>query len=169
MKIVFVVGGSYKAFYLNYLKKLEKIDLLIFQENILYDFDIFEELHDKPIITQELFSLSKKLNCKIIAIVNTDLLGVKNKEILYCDKENFSLIGLDRYLSLIYNNKKILIGCKDFNKKSSLSIKIKIENVKSNNFCTKKCLICDKHGVTFVNNGKISKKNRKICYFSLNL
>lgn len=169
MKIVFVVGGSYKAFYLNYLKKINKIDLLIFQENILYDFDIYEELNNNPIVTQEILALSKKLDCKIVAIVNTNLLGIKNKEILYCDKENVNLISTDRYLSLIFNNKKVLIGCKDIYSNSALTIKVEPNNKTSNKYCTKRCLICDKQGVSFVNKGKITKKIRKICYFSLNL
>ena len=165
MKIVFVVGGSYKGFYLNYLKKLNKIDLLIFQEDILYDFNIYDELNTNPTITQEMLTLSKKLNCKIIAVINTNLLGIKKKEILYCDKDKLSLISIDRYLSLFFENKKVVIGCKDIYENSSLTIKIEINNNKPNKFCTKKCLICNKHGVIFVNKAKITKKIRKTFIF----
>ena len=60
MKIVCVAGGSYKSFYLNYVTKLKKCDLLIFNFGILYDYDIHDELMGKGVVTKELMNLSNR-------------------------------------------------------------------------------------------------------------
>ena len=64
MKILFVVGGSYKAFYLNNIQKYKELDLLIFQNNILYEYDYYNENFGEKTITNEMMSLQEKLHCK---------------------------------------------------------------------------------------------------------
>ena len=66
MKFVFVVGGSYKGFYLNKLNRIKYVDLLIFHQNIFYEFDYEQEqFYDAP-VSKELISLNEKLKCPIL-------------------------------------------------------------------------------------------------------
>lgn len=172
MKIVFVVGGSYKAFYLNHLKKFKKLDFLVFQEGILYDYDYYNELCGDRTVTQEMMELSKRLGCKIVARIKTNFLGGIETKWLYCDGKKLVLSNL-HYLKLFYNTKTIFFADKQLlNKPKNLTIILTENRLKLKNrakFCPSNLLICDKRGVELKKNGKIARKFIKICYFSLKI
>lgn len=169
MKILFVVGGGYKAFYLNHLKRFHSLDLLVFQSNILYEFNYYNEMLKDGLITNEILSLQKKFNTKIIAIINTNLFGIIKKECLYCDENGIKILNLNKNINLFIKNKKIIIKNRYFvpNKDICIFIINKSENKNKYIKLLKKGFVCDDKGVTLVNNGRIIRKFRKICYFSL--
>ena len=73
MKIVFVLGGSYKSFYLNYFLKLSSCDILVFNFGVLYDVDMEAEESGKGLVFGELQGLAEKLGCEIVAGVNVKI------------------------------------------------------------------------------------------------
>ena len=114
-------------------------------------------------------SLAKILNCKIIAKVTTNLLGVEQKEILYADKNGVKIINFNRYLNLFINNKTVLITNNNYNK--LLDVNIFINNNSYKHFkikSSKAFLVCGDRGVICINKSKKIRKFRKICYFTLN-
>lgn len=171
MKILFVVGGSYKNFYINHLKKYKNLDLLIFQQGLLYDYDYCDEMLGEKIVTNEVLNLVDILHCKVIGKVNTNLLGNKKEEILYADENGVKIIDIRNQLFLKIKNKNIEIS---LNKTPKIYSDLVIKIIHNKNEClyqrfskNKKYLICDKRGVLFVNKNKKIKKFRKICYFTL--
>jgi len=168
MNIVFVVGGSYKAFYLNNINKLKNVDLLVFQEGLLYDFDCFNETYGMKIVSNELQYLCQKLECKIVALVNSNLFGLSKKELLYADDKDVFLVGDN--LKLVLKEKVVEIGFKNVFSNSNVNIKL---NSGCNDPVIKKCnykkiyFYCNKKGVSCVKMGKLKRKFRKICYFCL--
>ncbi len=178
MKILFVVGGSYKAFYLNNIHKYKKLDLIIFQENILYEYDYYNELLGEQTITNEMISLAKKFKCKIIAKIKTNLCGIKKDEILYCDKNGVKIINNNRFLKICVKDKQICISNYYLTNKSDYFIYFfKNKNdfylpenrTRQCNYLNKSAIfVCDKFGVDLLINKNMTRKFRKICYFSLN-
>lgn len=173
MKILFVVGGSYKAFYINNLKKIKNLDLLIFQENILYEFDYYNELCGNKLITNEMMSLVLKLNCKIIAKIRTNLCGIIKNEMLYADKNGVKIIDENRYLKFLFKNKAVICSFHTIIY-DKYDLQIILKNSRVNQHIKKiyvknKMLICDKYGVVYSNKDKIVRKFWKICYFSLKM
>ena len=169
MNIVFVVGGSYKAFYINNINKLKKIDLLVFQENILYEFDYYNELLGAKTVTNEMINLATTLNCKIVAIVSTNFFGEKSREILYADNEKVSLISDKNYLDLIIDKIRLKIGVDKLKEDVSIFLKLYAKKLYKMKIWASKgvSFFCNKSGVKMIKNGKIKRKNRKICYFCL--
>ena len=169
MKILFVVGGSYKAFYLNNAGRYKKLDLLIFQSNILYECDYFNEFSKEKTITNEMMILQRKFNTKIIAIINTNLLGKKHKEYLYCDENGVRILNGDEKIILYVKKKKFCITNKPCYQPRNICYLIGGDKNLQNK-CVKiirKGFVCTNRCVILVNNGRIIKKFRKICYFSL--
>lgn len=170
MKILFVVGGSYKAFYLNNINKYKRLDLIVFQEGLLYEFDYYDEMFGAKTITSEMMSLCKKFGCKIIAKIRTNLLNKKYEEFLYCDKNGVKIIKSSRYFKIFIKNKQILI--------SNYFLPIKSDYFlyfagNKNEFVLPKSqksvvFVCDKTGVDLHYDKFMMRKFRKICYFSLN-
>lgn len=171
MKFMFVMGGSYKGFYINQLKNIKKIDLLIFNQNIFYDFDYEQEyLGDAP-VTKELINLNKILNCPIIVYGNYKLFENIKKCFIICVNGKVSTIDVNKDIYLYVNQKSILIGNKLYKNSrafSTISIIDKRNNYQeisqneSHNY-----FICDKKGVSRLQNGKIYRKFKKWCYFTL--
>lgn len=170
MNIVFVVGGSYKAFYLNYLKKLKDVDLIVFQENILYEYDYYNETYGLKTVSNEMMNLASMFDCKVLAVVKSNLLGNIKKEILYADKDKVYLFDIANYLNLIIKNKLVSFAVgKNLNWGEVI---IRIDLNKTFNKIKfhdrrKTYLYCNKSCVNLVKNGKIKRKFRKICYFCL--
>lgn len=172
MKILFVVGGSYKAFYLNNVNRYKKLDLIVFQDNILYEYDYYNETFGNKIITKEMMSLQKKFKCKIIAKIKTNLFNIKNNEILYCDKSGVKIIKNNNYIKLFIKNKQFLIANKIINIKSDYFIyfsKNKNEFKINNSFNKNKIFVCDKSGVSFYYKTFAIRKFQKTCYFTLKI
>ena len=66
MEFVFVVGGSYKAFYLNQLHKIGKPSIIVFNQDIFYDFNVDLEEGFAGAVSAELIELNKLFNCPIV-------------------------------------------------------------------------------------------------------
>lgn len=170
MRILFVVGGSYKAFYLNNIHKYKKLDLLVFQTGLLYEFDYYDEMFGAKTITNEMLSLCNRFNCKIIAKIKTNLFNKKYDEILYCDKNGVKIIKNDNYIKLFIKNKQIIVSNYFFPIKSDYFVYF-CKN--KNNFKKLKeqktaIFVCDKIGVDLYYKKFMIRKFRKICHFSLN-
>lgn len=171
MKFMFVVGGSYKSFYINELKKINKIDLLIFHQNIFYDFDYEQEyLQDSP-VTKELILLNKILKCPIIVYGISRFLDKSQKCFIICINEKVTVIDSIKDIYLYIKGKFVLIGNKlHKNSKAFSTISIVDEKQNFQNISkkmSKNYFICDKKGVSYIQYGKIYRKFRKCCYFSL--
>ena len=172
MKIGFVVGGSYKGFYINHLNECKDLDILVFQEGLLYEYDYYNENFGAKTVTKEILNLSKKLHCKIFAKIKTNLLGNLKNEILYCDGEKVTIICPERYIKILINKKSViftlknvLFDCADI---FITLIKNRLEIKNNKKYRHKNTFLCDKRGVDYVKNGRMIRKFRKFCYFSLN-
>ena len=91
MKFVFVVGGSYKSFYLNELNKIKNPNLLIFYHDIFYDFNYEQEVYGDGIVSNELIALNKKLKCPIVICGVLFKGGVRQKCFIICIKGKIKL------------------------------------------------------------------------------
>ena len=168
---MFVVGGSYKSFYINQINKIKNIDLLIFHQNIFYDFDYEQEyLFDAP-VSNELISLNKKFNCPILVYGYSKFLNKRQKCFILCVNQKVSVIDCAKDVYLYIKGKIVLIGNKLYKQSksfSTISIVDKKQNpqnftkIRFNNY-----FICDKKGVSCFQGGKIYRKFRKCCNFSL--
>lgn len=172
MKIAFVVGGNYKAFYINHIEECKGVDILVFQEGLLYEYDYYNEHFGSKVVTKEMLNLANKLNCVILAKIKTNLSNEIHDEILYCDGEKVLTFNSDRYIKIFSKGKRIIFSLKNvFFECADIFIRLtknRVEMKKIRQKCHKRTFLCDKHGVEYVKNGKIKRKFRKFCYFSLN-
>ena len=171
MKFVFVMGGSYKGFYINKLPTIKNVDLLIFNQNIFYDFDYEQEyLFDAP-VTKELIDLNLKLKCPIVVYGYCKFLEERKKCFIICVNGKVSVINANREVYLYIKGKLILIGnklLKSFNTFASICMLNKDVNYsKLNKKYLKNYFLCNKKGVACIQGNKIYRKFRKCCYFSL--
>ena len=168
---MFVVGGSYKGFYINELKKINKIDLLVFHQNIFYDFDYEQEYLGYAPVTKELISLNKILKCPIVIYGVSKFLEKKQRCFILCINEKVSVVDSIKDIYLYIKGKVVLIGNKLYkNSKAFSTISIfdkkqNFQNISKN--MSNNCFICDKKGVSLIRYGGIYRKFRKCCYFSL--
>lgn len=173
MNIMFVVGGSYKAFYINHLNKCKNLDFLVFQENILYEYNYYNELCGEKVVTTEMLELAKKLNCIIIAKIKTNLFGKIENELLFSDGEKVSIINKNKYIKIFFNNKTIIFTQeKNFYGYKDLLVVLTKNRFKFKNmgkFNGKYAFVCYNNGVELKKKNKIVRKFRKICYFSLKI
>lgn len=172
MKFLFVVGGSYKGFYLNQINKIRNVDLIVFQQNIIYTFDYYEEFCGNKLVSRELLSLNKKFNCPIIAFGKYSFLAEIKKCFIVCVNEKISVLPVDKDVKLYINGKLILISnklskiFKSNNYFSTILLIDKKAKINSNNLL-KNVFVCDNNSVTRCQGGQFYKKFRKYCYFSL--
>ena len=171
MKFLFVVGGSYKGFYINQLPKISKLDLLVFHQNIFYDFDYEQECLDDAPVTNELIALNQKLNCPIVVYGRSSLLSKTEKCFIVCVNGRVSVINSHQDIYLYIKGKTILIGNRVYKNTKAFSTISIVESAQNYQIISKKyCnnyFICDKKGVLRLQGGKIYRKFRKCCYFSL--
>jgi len=168
---MFVVGGSYKGFYINEFKKINKIDLLVFHKDIFYDFDYEQEyLGDAP-VTKELIGLNQKLKCPIIVYGNSRFLDDNQKCFIICVNEKVSIINTTKDVYLYVKGKFVLISNKLYKKSKAFATISIMDKVKKEQIISlsknKNYFICDKRGVTRCEDGDIYRKFRKCCYFIL--
>lgn len=172
MKIAFVVGGSYKGFYINHVRQCSDVDILVFQEGLLYEYDYYNETFGSKTITKELLSLANKLNCVILAKIKVNFLNKIQDEILCCDKSKVITFSSERYFKIYIKGKRVIFSLKNvFFECADIFIRLtknRLEMKKIRQKCHKRTFLCDKYGVEYVKNGKIRRKFRKFCYFSLN-
>lgn len=171
MKLLFVVGGSYKAFYLNQLKNINNVDIVIFQQGIFYDFDYEEELLGEALVSKELLHLNGMLGCPIIVFGQSNLMGNKSKCLIACVNNKISIISKNDELCLFVKRRSVVMSSKLFARGRGF-VTISLLDKKAVNLDEYKNMgnnyfICDKTGVTKIKNGQIYRKFRKYCYFRL--
>lgn len=169
MKLVFVVGGSYKSFYLNYIERIKGVDLLIFNQGIFYDFDYNKE-RSCPIVSMELLDLNRKVDCPIVVYGSMVKDGVKGKCFFVCNKQKLQIFNADRDIYLRVKNKYILIGNKLYMSSrtfATISIMNEIYDIKSQIKNRNNYLICADKQVMLIYGNKIYRKFQKCCYFIL--
>lgn len=168
---MFVVGGSYKSFYLNQLKNINKIDLLIFNQKIFYDFNYEQEYLHEDIVTQELIMLNQRLNCPILVYGKCQFLNKIEKCFILCVNGKVSVISAERDVYLYIKGKIVLIGnklyknSKNFSTISMLDTRPNLSSFSKN--LPHNYFVCDKSGVSRLEYDKIYRKFQKCCYFSL--
>ena len=97
MEIIYVAGGSYKSFYINYFLKLKKCDLIVFNYSVFYNIN---NKQDFNLVKNEIMQLSSIKNCKIIAV-----LKIKDKKVFcFCNKTNFTIFNYNK--GFIYKQAK---------------------------------------------------------------
>lgn len=164
MKIVCVAGGSYKSFYINHLIKLNRIDLLVFNFDIIYDYVVTDELIGDAVVTKELMSLSKKLNATIVAGVFIVTKRSRKKAIITCDGDKIEICNLVYGSKVMIKNHTFVIGDERTNYKNYDKIILTRSQIKPNlNNCSKhKILIfLDRFGLNLVQNGKMIRNFNK--------
>lgn len=171
MKFVFVMGGSYKGFYLNQLNKIKRADLIIFHQDIFYEFNYIKESSNYAPVTKELINLNQKLKCPILVYGILNKNGIINKCFILCVNGKVSIIDCKKDIYLYIKGKFILISTKIYKYSDAFSI-ISILDKKCNlpnilQTTAKNYFICDKKGVTLIKNNKIYRKFRKCCNFIL--
>lgn len=165
MNILFVVGGSYKAFYLNNINKYRCLDLIVFQQGILYEFDYYNEFFGDGTIINEMLYLRKKFGCTIIAKIKTNLCGASKDEFLVCDEKGISIIDANRYFKVFVKGRVVLIS------KTAQRIGCDFEicfDSNANNMTKPPVFVCEKRGVVLYRRKIVMRKFRKICHFCLN-
>ena len=120
MIIYYVAGGSYKSFYLNYIKKIKKCDLLIFNYGIFYEINTFV---DYETVKNEILILANKLKCRVLSILKigkTKKFCLSNKSKVdlfnYNKGVNFKFSDIDFFAGNMYcknNSKNKIIFCKN--------------------------------------------------------
>ena len=161
MKIVFVLGGSYKSFYLNYFLKLKRCDILVFNFNVLYDVELKKELQGQGIVFNELKELSKKLGAIVVAGVNVNTGFGTKKCIVVCNGEEIKFRPANIGTNINFKRHNILIGNEKCNKKNDVKIILSEERICPNvvNCSPKKVYIfCDKFGLIYIQNRKMKRK-----------
>lgn len=166
-----VVGGSYKSFYLNHINKIKNIDLLVFNQNIFYEYNYINENFGDKIITRELISLNIKFNCPILVYGVIYKNNIRRKCYILCNNQKVYILDTNNDLYLKINNKYILIGDKIYSNVKHFASILFIDHLEKCNQIAKlnpqNCLICSKKGVSHLKNGKIYRKFKKCCYFTL--
>lgn len=162
MKIIYVAGGSYKSFYLNYFLKLKSCDLLIFNFGIFYN--LKNNLKVDPAVEKELHMLANKLKCKIIAGVYAYNERKKKKMFLLCNDKGIYVMPANKILNINLDKERFYVSLPELlscnANKIVLSEKRLYPNVKS---CSKKkaYIFCDNFGVTVVKNKNLRRKFHK--------
>lgn len=161
MKIIFVSGGSYKSFYLNYYLKLKRCDLLVFNFGVIYDYDLKHEESNRALVKPELMTLASKLHSIVVAGVNVVNGRNKKKCILLCDGKTIKIkdasMGMRFYIknrTFIFSNEK----CKAQARNKIILSDKRIYPVVSHCSLRKVYVFCDRFGLVFVQNGKIKRK-----------
>lgn len=164
MKIIFVSGGSYKSFYLNYYLKLKRCDLLVFNFGVIYDYDLNIENSNFAIVKPELLSIANRLNSIVVAGVNVIDNGQIMKSILVCDGKTITLKPADIGTYVTIKNRHFVIGnekCKARGNNKIILSKKRIYPIASHCSVRKVYVFCDEFGLCLVQNGKIRRKFNK--------
>ncbi len=164
MKIICVTKTSYKSFYLNYLKHINKCSLLVFNFGIIYDYDVKRELMQSGLVTKELFSLAKSLKAVVIAGVYVVSGNVRKKSIIVCDGEKINIAFASTGAKLYLNKKVIVIGDEKIKTNKTDKIVLTSNRIYPNiNHCSQNrtYIFCDDFGTTVVKNKKITRNFNK--------
>ncbi len=168
---MFVVGGSYKRFYINEFNKIKDVDLLIFHQDIFYEFDYEQEYLGEAIVTNELIYLNKILKCPIIVYGRYKLFNQCGKCFIVCINGKVAVLNSFDNVYLYIKGKMVLIGNKMYKNSNAFSTVSIIDNSDNCHIISKisqhNYFICTKKGVVRLQHGRIYRKFQKSCYFTL--
>lgn len=148
------------------------MDLIVFQQGIIYDFDCAEEYVGNGVVSKELVALNTKFNCPIVVFGYEIFFGKRERCFIVCVNKKISIVPIYKDVNLYVKNKLIAISNKineiKFANKYFAFILMRDKNVKINpNKLAKNLFVCDNSGVTRWQGENFYKKFRKYCYFSL--
>ena len=170
MKFAFVIGGSYKSFYLNYLYKIGRPDIIVFNSEIFYDFDVEKESCFNGPISKELKYLNKVFKCPIVVhntIINN---GQKDKCFIVCNHGKINIFDKNCDIYIRTKNKWILIGSKQYycsNVYATITIGNSGQWFRPNQRVMNNYFYVNKKNVMLFSNGKFYRKFNKCCKFIL--
>lgn len=170
MEFVFVVGGSYKAFYLNRLSKVGNPDIIVFNQNIFYDFDMEKERYFNGPVSVELKQLNKLFNCPIIVYGTIIKDCQKDKCFILCNHGKIKVFDENCDIYIKIKNCYILIGNKQYflsKTFATITMSNDIKFAKERRHKINNYFYCNKKGVTLFKGGKFYKKFNKCCKFIL--
>lgn len=163
MKIICVLGGSYKSFYLNYLKSIKRCNLLVFNFGLIYNYNAKEELLGQAVVTKELMFLARKLHAIVVAGVMVEGENV-TKSIIVCDGEKLEIAKAEDGIKLFINKRTIVVGDEKLKAKGVDKIILSTKKIRPNlDKCSyiRNYIFCDNFGVSIVKNKKIIRKFNK--------
>ena len=167
---MFVIGGSYKAFYLNYLAGLNKPDIIIFNQNIFYDFDIDNERGFNGPVSTELKALNTIFNCPIVVYGTRVKNNKGDKSFIVCSMGKIKIFDQHCDIYLKVKNHYILIGAKQYflsNSFATISICDNTNSYKLNKNIIRNYFCVNSKSVILNLGGKFYKKFNKCCKFIL--
>ncbi len=171
MKLMFVVGGSYKGFYVNQIKNIKNIDLLVFHQDIFYELDYAKSSSNIKSIFNELIGLNSYLKCPILVLDSIKNKAESKNVFILCNHKKVSIINSVKDIYLPIKKKYILIGNKYYKTSQTFAtisiVKERCTLINDKIKYPKNYFICDKKGVTYIKGNKIYRKFRKYCYFTL--
>ena len=170
MEFIFVVGGSYKAFYLNYLPRINNPDIIVFNQNIFYDFDTDLERGFCGPVSAELKHLNKLFNCPIVVYGVRVKEGKKDKCFILCKNGKIKVFDTNYDIYLNIKNHYILIGSNEyFSSKVFATITIQDDDqlFKFNQRYIGNYFYINKKSVILSKDSKFYKKFNKCCKFIL--
>ena len=171
MKFIFVVGGSYRSFYINKINSIKNVDLIIFNNGVFSDINYCVEDIDTIVFVDEIKELNKLFKCPVIVCCNINRFGNKYNAFVLCVNQKISIIPTCRNVYLYIDKELVLISNKIY-KQSYAFVNICITDY--NDKTSKKHIslknryfICGNKEVLKIINGKICRKFKKCCEFIL--
>ena len=165
-----VIGGSYKSFYLNKLRKIGKPDIIVFNQNIFYDFDTeIERSLDGPVST-ELIYLNQLFNCPI-AVYSTRINNGKiDKCFILCNNSKIKIFEQNCEVYIKLKDGYVLLCNKRYfysNVFATIIMQDRFNPLIFNPKSKNNCFYCTPKNVTLIKDGKFYKKFNKCCKFIL--
>jgi len=167
MKIICVLGGSYKSFYLNHLKSINRCDLLVFNFGLIYNYNVKSELFGDAVVTKELMNLSKALNAIVVAGVYVEGEKIK-KSVIMCDGEKIHIADACVGITLETDKTDFVVGDEKMTTKGVNKIVLSNKRIYPDvKHCADKrvYIFCDKFGVNVVKNKNLTRNFNK--YFKM--
>ena len=171
MKFIFVVGGSYRSFYINKLNTIKNIDLIIFNNGVFDEINYCDEEVDIKVFTDEIKELNKLLKCSIVVCCNINKFGNRYKAFVLCVNQKISIISPHKDIYLYIKGELILITSKLYKNLYAFATICTTdygdEIIKRYIKFKNGCFILRDKSVTQITGGKIYRKFKKCCEFIL--
>lgn len=170
MRILCVLGGGYKSFYLNCFLKLKTCDLLIFNYGILYDLNHQLEENGTTYICKEITMLAKQLNAIVVGGIYVIKSGKRFKSLIVSDGDKVEIFPAKTGARINVENFSFIVGdeCTCYGKYNKIILAEKRFFINEKHCSSKKIyLFCSPKNADLVVNKKIFKKFNKYSKFIL--
>lgn len=171
MKIMCVVGGSYKSFYLNYFTKIKNCDLIILNFGIMYDCS--RQIKNFEIVSKELNNIASEANTVVVAVVNMFHQGCIQKCLVCSNGKRLVVASLKTGIKICFSNLSVddfIVGNQATNYKSLNKIVFCEQKLKPNiAHCskTKKYIFISEHEIALVTDKTLKFFNNKVSVFKI--